>query len=225
VTARLLGFFAVLAVALHPSPLLAQTSSRDGRLEIAGGVQWIGPVTFTSVSADETTPGGGTRSLFDTSTRLDPSVGVAVTVGFRLPQAVQVQANVAYGATHLTTRVTGDREGIPDASVESSVTQYLLGGDLLLQPARWRVRRLAPFAVVGGAYVRQLSEGRTLVQTGAAYSAGGGFYYGRNLSGGRRMKSAGVRLDVRALALHDGVVFDGRIHVAPSIAAAVFAGF
>jgi hypothetical protein len=220
-----LGFAVVLATAFHTSPVLAQTSSREGRLEIAGGLQWIGPVTFTSVPADETTFGGGTQSLFDTSTRLDPSVGVAVTVGVRLRQAVQVQANVAYGATHLTTRVTGDREGIPDASVESSVTQYLLGGDLLLQTARWRSRRLAPFAVAGAAYVRQLSGGRTLVQTGGAYSAGGGFYYGRNLSGGRRMKSAGVRLDVRALAMHDGVVFDGRIHVTPSIAAAVFARF
>jgi hypothetical protein len=212
-----------MGTAFYTSPVVAQTSSREGRLEIAGGVQWIGPITFTPVPADETTFGGGTQSLFDTTTRLDPSVGAAVTVGVRLREAVQVQANLAYGATHLMTRVTGDREGIPDVSLESSVTQYLLGGDLLLQPARWRSRRLAPFAVAGAAYVRQLSGERTFVQTGAAYSAGGGFYYGRNLGG--RTKSAGVRLDVRALAMHDGVVFDGRIHVTPSIAAAVFARF
>jgi hypothetical protein len=193
-------------------------------VEIAAGAQWIGPVTFDSVPADETTFGGGTRPLFDTRSRLDPSIGVAATVGLRVASAFQLEGNFAYGATHLTTHVTGDQEGIPDVSADSSVTQYLLGGDLLLQLARWRTHRIAPFIIGGASYLRQLNEGRTLVQTGTAFSAGGGVYYSHDVKSGR-VKSTGLRLDVRALAIRDAVVLDGRTHVTAAVTASLFARF
>jgi hypothetical protein len=176
------------------------------------------------VAANETTFGGGTRPLFNTTSQLDPSIGVDVTLGVRLGSAFVVQANLAYASTRLTTKVTADSEGAPNVSVDSSVTQYLLGGDLLFQPAGWRRRRAGPFLVAGAAHLRQLNEGRTLVQTGVALSAGGGVYYGRDLKG-KAIKSTGVRLEGRALAMRDGVLLDARTHVTPVVTASVYARF
>jgi hypothetical protein len=223
VSVRRIAVAAAAAAALHSTPLFAQPTL-PGRVEISGGVQWIGRISFDPVQVNEMTFGGGTRTLFNTSSQLDPSIGAAVTVGVRVHSALALEANFAYGATRLTTHVTGDTEGAADVSVDSAVRQYLLGGDLLAQPVRWRRRRPAPFLVAGAAQLRQLNEGRTLVQTGVVFSAGGGVYYGRDLRG-KGIRSTGIRLEARALAMRDGVVLDGRTHVTPALAASVFARF
>ena len=212
-----------LAAACHARLATAQPS--PGRIELAVGAGWIGAIALDRVSADEAAFGGATRALFNSDTQLDGSIGAALTLGVRLSSLVRAEAAMTYNPTHLTTRVTADREGVADVAVDSRVTQYIFGGDLIVQPSRWQRHRLAPFASAGAGYLRQLSEGRVLVQNGAAYFAGGGLYYVRTPDRQRRMKATGLRLDVRALALRDGVAPDHKTRVAPAVTASAFARF
>jgi hypothetical protein len=196
-----------------------------GRVDVAGGVRWIGPIDFGVVPANEITPGGGTRALFETATMLDGSIGVTASVGVRLASQVRAEASVAYNPTALSSSVSGDVEGIPDLTVTSPVKQFLLEGGVAVEPRRWQTRRLVPFLTAGLGYLRQLNDGRTLVQTGSAYYLGGGAAYVRTNSGRRRLKATGMRVELRALILREGVAPDTSGHLAPALSASVFARF
>ena len=86
-------------------------------------------------------------------------------------------------------------------------------------------RRWIPFAIAGAQYMRQLHEGQTLLVAGRLYEGGGGVKY---LLGSRehaRLKTVGVRADVRAVVRTAGVNTDGRAHVSPAVAASLFVRF
>lgn len=216
---------ALSLVALHAVSAAAQASTTAGRVEVTGGARWIGPIDFTEVYANEVALGGGTRSLFRTATTLDGSIGASGSVGVRLSQQFQVELAVAWNPTSLTTRVSSDVEGIPDVSVDAPVTQFLMEGGVLVRPGAWRARRVTPFLTAGAGYLRQLNDGRTLVETGRSYYIGGGLYYERATGGRRRMKASGVRLDVRGLMLQDGVSPGDTLRLTPAVSAALFVRF
>ena len=146
-------------------------------------------------------------------------MGVALTRGLRAEFAA------VYSPTGLSTRVTGDVEGVDDLTVKAPVTQFLFEGGLQARPARWTHGRLSPFVTAGVGYLRQLNDGRTLVETGRAWYFGGGLYYERAATHPRRLKATGVRADLRALILRDGVAPDDTRRGAPAITASVFARF
>ncbi|MEQ1731136.1 MAG: hypothetical protein ABL982_22430 [Vicinamibacterales bacterium] len=217
---------ALLAAALvwFPSSARSQTPGA-GRVELSAGARWIGPVAFGTTAATETTFGGGKRSLFDSSSQLDPSVGGSVGVGVRLTRVLHVEFAAVYNPTGLSTRIKDDVEGVPDLTVTAPVTQFLFEGGLQARPARWHRGRLSPFVTAGVGYLRQLNDGRTLVETGRAWYFGGGLYYERAATHPRRLKATGVRADLRALILRDGVAPDDTRRAAPAITASVFARF
>lgn len=222
----LLAALAVCGAALPiaPAPALAQPVD-TGRIEVAGAARVLGAISFGDVPALETTPGGGTAPLFESNSRLEGSIGPAASIGVRLVRGLRAEAAVAYNSTHLSTRITGDRENVPDISVDTPVRQFMIEGGLVAQLRRWQAGPIAPFVTGGAGYVRQLYDGRTLVETGTAYYAGGGLYYERVAARPGLVKSAGLRVDVRALFMRDGVNLDDATHVTPLLTAGAFARF
>lgn len=212
---------ALTCVAVHAQ---AQTPGA-GRIEVSAGAQWVGPIAFGTTGATETTFGGGTRTLFDSSIRLDPSVGGRLGVGVELTRGLRAEFAAAYNPTGLSTRISGDVEGVPDLTVKAPVTQFLFEGGVQARPARWTRGRLSPFLTAGLGYLRQLNDGRTLVETGRAWYLGAGLYYERAATHPRRLKATGIRADVRALILRGGVAPDDTWRRAPAITAALFARF
>jgi hypothetical protein len=205
--------------------LFAQTAADVSRVEISAGVRWIGSLDLASVPANETTLGGGQRALFDSTTTLDRSFGGTVTVGVRLSQLIRVEGSAVYSPTQLITRVTDDTEGAPDTAISAPVTQILVEGGVVATPPPWRTRHVSPFVTAGIGYLRQLNDGRTLVETGGSYYVGGGLYYVRTSTRPGRVKATGLRADVRALGLHHGVAPDSDWRAAPAITATFFMRF
>lgn len=195
------------------------------RLELSGGARWIAPLGFPDVAANETTPGGSARPLFVTSSHVDGSVGASGTVGVRVMRGLRADLTVAFNPTHLTTQVTGDREGISDTTARESVTQFLIEGGVVMQPRRWQRPWLSPFVSAGGAWLRQLNDGRTLVQNGQSAYLGTGVCYVERVTNPKRIKASGIRLDVRLQGFRAGVALDQRVHLAPTVAASVFTWF
>jgi hypothetical protein len=213
---------AVLTTVLSSAPAAAQDA---GRIEVGGGARWIGSTSFGEVDAAETSFGGGTRPLFQSSTDLDRSTGVEARVSVNLTTAVQAEGVVALNRPNLTTRVTADVEGAADTSVDEPVTQYAFEGGVLLQPARWSTGKLAPFASAGAAYLRQVHDRRTLVDAGHSLYVGGGVKYLLTSGGTGRLKSTGLRADVRAVFTSSDIAPDDKARTAPSVSASFFVRF
>lgn len=195
------------------------------RIEVSGGARWNGHLRFPDVAANETTPGGGVRPLFVTATQVDWSVGASGTVGVRLTRTLRADLTVAFNPTRVSTQVTADREGISDTSAREPVTQFLIEGGVVMQRRRWQGQRLSPFVSAGGAWLRQLNDGRTLVQNGQSGYLGAGVYYVERLTNPGRIKASGIRLDVRLQGFRGGVALDHRVYAAPVVAASVFTWF
>ncbi len=147
-----------------------------GRIEVSGGIRWMGPIDFAEVPANETTNGGGTSALFRSQMALEGSVGGTATLGVRLSRLLLAEVAAAYNPTDLTTRITSDLEA-PNATVDSPLTQFLVEGGIVAQVPMRRATSVRPFLTAGIGYLRQLNDGRTLVDTGSDYYVGGGLYY------------------------------------------------
>jgi hypothetical protein len=216
-----------LALALTLSAVWsAQAAAQSpGRVEVGGGARWVGSTSFGEVAAEETLFGGGTRELFQSSSELEPSTGAEVRVGVRLTSILQVEGAVALSRTDLTTHVSGDVEGVADTGASEPVTQYAFEGGALLQLARWSAGRLAPFAAGGAAYLRQVHDGRALLDTGHAFYIGGGVKYLLTSGGTGRVKATGLRGEVRAVFTATDLAPDDKLRTAPSISGSFFVRF
>jgi opacity protein-like surface antigen len=206
-------------------PCAAAQAQPAGRVELSGGIRWIGPLSFGDVAASEQTLNGGTRPLFKTRNSLEGSIGGTGAIGVRLTDSLRAEASFAYNPAKLRTEVSADAEGADPVTLLAPVSQLLFEGGLVLQPGRWRRGSLSPFVTGGAGYLRQLNDGRTLVETGQSFYAGGGLYYERVPGRPRRLKASGIRIDARAMVLRDGVAPDSDLRVAPAVVAAAFVRF
>ena len=218
------GTLLAIGLLLAAVTCAAQDTNR-GRIEVSGGIRWVAAVKLANVAALESKPGGGTLALFESSTRLDRSVGGTTTLGVRLSRMLRAELAFAYNPTGVSSRVSSDTEGVADLTVGEPVTQLLLEGGILAQPRRWQSARVRPFMTSGVGYLRQLNDGRTFVQSGQSAYVGGGLYYVRATARPGRLKATGVRADVRARFLRGGVAPDHSVRVAPAVTATVFARF
>lgn len=197
-----------------------------GRVEVAGGAVWLGGAGFGNADATETASAGGRFTLFTTSTRLAAASGAELRVGLRLSRIFDVDAEASFAKPQLRTSIRGDVEQTASVTAKESLTQIAIGGAIVANLSRWRLgARGVPFVTAGAAYLRQLHEGRTLVDNGGEYSAGGGLRWLLRARPGARLKSLGLRADVRAVVRSRGVALDGRTHVSPLVGISLFARF
>jgi hypothetical protein len=213
-----------LAVLTLPAHVFAQRPTQP-RAEIGGDLRWLTGVHFNDVNANETAFGGATRTVFTSSTRFEQAVSPEAKVLLRLISTVDAEGSIAFGRSHLTTKLTQDPEA-PNATVSEPVTIYLLEAGVAAHLARWHRGRAAPFASAGIGYLRQLHDEQTFVEGGRAWYVGGGLRYPfRDHPAVRGLKSAALRLELRATILSGGSTIDGATHLLPSVIAGVFFHF
>jgi len=218
---------AILLTALHVATASAQSSvAVPGRLELGGGILWLGGQSLGTRDADLTTGTGSTLRLFSSTSDLLAAAGVEGRVAVKLTRALEAHASISYAKPQLRTRVSNDTENSAGATASESIQQYIVGGGALWYlPSNSSSSRLRPFVAVGAAYLRQLHEGATLVSTGQSYDVGGGVKLLTASRTRKRMKTVGVRLDARVVVRTKGIAFDGRRSVAPAAAASLFVRF
>ena len=221
------GVFLLLiasVVLVCPPPAFAQRV-HERRFDFGVGGHVLGPVHFAQVNANEISFGGQSKTVFSTRSTLERSFGPDVRIGVRITKAIGLESVVSLGSRLLSTRVSGDAELVKGATATERITEYQVSGGLVARLPGRRTGGLVPFATAGVGYVRQLHEGRTLVQAGQSYYAGGGVEYpfGRRAQG--RAPSKGVRLDLRATIGRGGAAIDQATHVAPAFGASLFVRF
>lgn len=219
---------ALLMIACAATAARAQTAPIErGRFEAGIGPLWIGPASFGTAHAAETDANGAAVNLFSAATALNSATGIEARLGTMLTPRVDVEAVGSYAGPHLVTTIRDDVEaGAGPIASEEWIQQFTVGGAVVWKLSALRSHpRLVPFVTAGAQYMRQLHEHETLLVAGRAYDAGGGV---KILLGSRdraRLKTAGVRVDVRAIVRTAGVNTDGRAHVSPAIAASLFVRF
>ncbi len=216
---------AICATALLVPAVADAQPARESRLEFGSGVNWFGAATFADVDAKEATPAGGRRTVFRSRSALEASAGLVARIGVRLTSWAHMESALAFNPTHLVTRISGDVEQAASVAATETVTQYLIEGGLVARLSRWKAGRSEPFVAAGAGYLRQLNEGQTFVQTGRSYYVGGGTHYVLRRGGAGGIRSAGIRADVRATILQDGVALDRARHVIPTAGAVIFVRF
>jgi len=190
-----------------PSAARAQYIGREvphaGTFEVSGGGLWSGGSSFDTALANETrnpTTEADPLTLFQGKPRFDGGAGAEAHLGFYLGRRVSVEGGLQFSRPSLIVLTSGDFENAPDTTASSQVTQYLIDGSLLYHFA---AGRLAPFASVGGGYLRQLLESISIVETGSEVHGGGGVKYW--LGSGRRF---GLRAEARVSSRSGGVSLD-----------------
>jgi len=216
----------MMTIAMLGVALPASAQSPGGRIEVSGGIVWMGGASLGTRPATETAPGGGRFQLFSTDSSLEGAAGLSARVGASLSRTFQIDVDAAYVRPSLATVVSGDAEQAAGLTASERLQQITIGGELLAHLWKWPLgSRGVPFVAAGAGYLRQLHESQTLAVNGRTYNVGGGVKFRLNRMEGRRLKTFGVRLDVRAEARQRGVAFDDRLHVSPVLAASLFGRF
>jgi hypothetical protein len=208
-----------IMLGLAPALTFAQTSER--RTEVGGDLRWLTGLRFSDVNATEAAFGGTTRTVFKSSTEFEQAACPDARVAVRLMPAIDAEGAVTFGRTHLTTQITQDPEAA-NVTVSEPVTVYLLEAGVAAHPARWHRGRSSPFVSGGIGYLRQLHDGHTLVEGGRTWYVGGGLRYPMKAEAVHGMKSAVVRLELRATILTGSSALDGATHILPAVIAGVF---
>jgi hypothetical protein len=220
-------FLLCAAVLLQVTPAFAQPSAPPSyRLEAGIGVIWIGQEPIGMRAATETTGPGGTLPLFNTSSELAGAAGFDGRIGVRLSRSLVAEAEGSYLKPQLRIAISADTEGAAAVTASETIQQFTIGGNVrwMLPGRRWP-RRLAPFALAGGGYMRQLHDQATLVETGRFYQFGAGV--DALLVTARRFHTRGVgaRADVRAVVRAKGIAFDGGSKTSPAVGLSAFVRF
>lgn len=218
--------FALAVVAGLQVPSASAQSGPQPRFELGIGTLWMGHQPLGEVSANETTSTGGSLKLFDASSDLASAAGVDGRVGVRVTRSLVAEVEASYAKPQLRIALSNDFEGATPVTATETVQQFIIGaGVVWYVPGRVRTPRLAPFAMAGGGYLRQLHDRATLVETGRFYQFGGGAAFLVTSRPRFHLKSIGARIDVRAIVRSKGVAFDAGGHTSPAVGASLFVRF
>jgi len=227
--AGIAGLALVIVSTLDVTAARAQSPAapQPGRFEVAVGSLWTGHQALGSSDANETTSTGSSLKLFSTSSDLASAAGLEGRVGVRLRRSLEAEVDASYAKPPLRVAISNDFESSAPVTATETIQQFTIGaGVVWYLPYRpRRGTRVAPFAIAGGGYLRQLHESAILVQTGRFYQFGGGVKYLLASRPTRPLKGVGVRLDVRAIVRSKGIAFDAGQHTSPALGASLFVRF
>ena len=215
---------ACIAIVGVASPAAAQPRA-PGRVEFSFAVAWEGGTSLSAIAVNETQADGAARTVFNLAREQTSAAAIEGRVAVRAASRLDIEATGSYARPRLQLTASNDVEGAATATASEQLQEFGVGGGVL-----WYLRgrsspsHFVPFLAGGVAYTRQLHETSTIVDTGSSVDMGGGI---KRAYARRRgvLKAVGVRVDARARIRSSGLAVDGRTHVSPVWAAAVFFRF
>jgi hypothetical protein len=208
------------------APCAAQAGPPPGRVEVGGGVSWLGHLPLGSIDASETTAAGGRLRIFSTSTELASVAGIEGRVSVRIRRSVDAEASASYTKPQLRIALSNDFEAPGTVVATETIRQFTIGGAIVWHlPSRRAAPARRPFLTAGAGYLRQLHEGGTLAATGGTFEVGGGVNYQLVARPRSYLNGLGLRADVRVTARRKGVAFDDQVRFFPSLGGSIFVRF
>jgi hypothetical protein len=160
-----------------------QTSAtpRSHSLELAGGAAFMGGVELGARDGTLTAnaPGDPGYPLFHTATTLGAGTGIDSRISFNVTRVIAAEGGFLWLRQTLRTKITGDKEGAPDATLTQALDTYVMEGAVVLHLTKMQFAKGKglPFVLGGGGYRRQLDDRQLLTDSGPVFEAGGGVKY------------------------------------------------
>lgn len=217
---RRIAAFSIALLIGSATSLLAQ--ARSPQFEISAGGLFVGGFSAGERAADITAnqTSGPLYTLFKSQTRVDSAPGIEARLGFRLSRLLTMEGGVFTARPKLSTRLTADIEGAPDATVTEDLSVYIIDAAVLASFGAGSTSRAVPFVRAGAGYVRELHQDNALVETGWAFHAGGGVTFWMN-----PRQTVGIRADARVYFVNGGIDLDGASRTQGAGGAAVVFAF
>jgi hypothetical protein len=212
-----------MALLLLATPVAAQDIPIR-RLELSVGGGWLSGETLGAREARlrQTQP----LRLFGADTELTGGPSVDVAAGFAFTRRWMFEGGVAISRPEVRTSVRADAEGAPAITVAERVDQYVVEGRLVVLLDEVRLgARTVPFAAAGAGYLRQLHEGRTVIEEGHVVHVGGGVRHRLFARGQGLVRGIGLRGDARLALYTAGISFDDGPRPRAAASGAVFVTF
>ena len=116
-------------------------------------------------------------TLFRAESAFENAPGFDARVAYALSRAFSVEVSGTFSRPTLGVRITQDSEAGSESRSSESIGQYTVEfSGLFHLPGRVLGAAARPYVIGGGGYLRQLHEGRFLVETGRVGYAGGGVH-------------------------------------------------
>jgi hypothetical protein len=163
-------------------------------------------------------------TLLRAESDLGRAAGIEVRVAYAFARSFAIEVGGAYARPELGVSISQDPELAERAFASEKITQYVVDVSGIYPLPIAMGRRARAYAIGGGGYLRQLHEGRLLVETGATLHAGGGLQYflARSSDDGRAF---GVRGEARYVRRTGGIDFDERSRTFPLASVLAFLSF
>jgi hypothetical protein len=220
----------LLLVCCAAAPASAQDADQRPvrRPDVSIGGGWLGGGVLGAADANlraNASPPQPLR-LFSANTRIAGAPVLEADVTFSFSRRWAIEGSVTKSGPELRSSISADSEGTPGVTAVERVDQYVFEGRVVIMFDEWRLgRRTVPFAAAGAGYLRQLHEGHTLIEEGAAYHVGGGLKHWLLARESGLLKAIGVRLDARLYVLTSGVAFDDDPRPQGAISGSAFVTF
>jgi hypothetical protein len=197
----------LLLAAVTAAPAAAQP-----RLELSGGVTWTGGFDAGGTDALLSRGAGSAPlTLFSTSSRVEPAPGAVARATWFVTKRFGVEADAQFSRPMLRTTITDDFEQASGTEASNRLSSYLFGGSLVY---RFGSGRVAPFALGGAGYLRQLDDEQATLVTGSEVHAGGGVLIGL-------ATHFALRADAVASSRSKSLAFEEKRRVVPVLAASL----
>jgi len=211
-------------LALSAVSALAQVVPPAGRVEVGGGIAWMGKSSLGSADATQTTSSGGSSRLFSTSSELDAAPGWELHVGVRVTDRLELSAGASLARPAISTTISNDVESSTTVTATETIKQYGFSGGAL-----WYLGlhgpKLFPFVAGSAGYLRQLHEADTLAESGKIFTLGGGAKYFFAPDQPSWRKGVGLRGDAGVVIRTGGVTFGDRTLYSALLGASIFVRF
>lgn len=179
------------------------------RLSASLAVGALGAMSLGDSRADlrSNDPSGSPFTLFRAAVRLEPAATWQGRLAWRLSDHVDVEGGVSVARPDVTSALTADAEGAASLVAVERTAQYVLEAGAIVRPWGGGLReRTVPFLAAGVGYVRQLHEGRVLVDDGTVLYAGGGVRHRLAAPASGLVRTVWLRFDARLRAYRGGLV-------------------
>ena len=224
-----LALLGAVCSVLTTTGALAQESPglRPHHVTVGAGLLWAGGYDVGGPTAQLRGNGIGATApafnWFSVDSRMTGAAAPEFQVGFAFSRTLAIDGAVSYARPRIALAISGDAEAPSQDLAGEKIEQYQIGAGLTWQLPLATGRKFAPFASIGGAYLRQLHEDRALAETGRIYYAGGGARYW--LRGGHgTLTAVAARVDARVNLRKDGIDFENKMRPYPTLTLSLFVG-
>ena len=219
---------AMLLVGALPAHAQMAEQRRVRRVEIDAGGGMLGGAGLGSADANlrANDPARRPSRLFSTGSRVASAPTFHVRVGLAFNRRIGVEGGLMVSRPDIRTSISADVEDAPPITIAERVDQYVIDAGVVVMLLDLRLGgQTLPFVTAGAGYLRQLHEGRTLVEQGRVYHVGGGVKHWLLARDQGFISAAGVRADARLYLMSGGIAFEDRPRPHAAISGSVFVTF